>query len=95
MYDEKQLKDFDYWRMPRPSSDQHGTDSLSNPISSNLQSVRPRNWRQEGNLLKADTDWGPLVQTIPVDYLLDGTDERGLPKFKRVSYSNHKSAVRL
>jgi hypothetical protein len=89
MYDEKTLKDFDYWKIPRPSHDAHGTDSLEKPISEQLRSVKPRNWRQQGNQLIADTDWGPLVQTIPVDYLLDGTDERGLPKFKKVSYSNN------
>jgi hypothetical protein len=88
MFNDRELKDFDYWKIPRPSRDSHGTDSLDNPISNNLRSVNPRNWRQEGNLLKADTDMGPLVQTIPVDYLLDGTDERGLPKFKKVEYSD-------
>jgi hypothetical protein len=88
MYNDKELKDFDYWKIPRPAHDSHGTDSLENPISGNLKSVNPRNWRQQGNLLKADTDMGELVQTIPMDYLLDGTDEKGLPRFKKVVLSN-------
>jgi len=89
MYNERELKDFDYWKIPRPTHDFHGTDSLESPISTNLKSIRPRNWRQQGNQLIADTEMGSLVQTIPVDYLLDGVDTNGLPKFKKVVYSNN------
>lgn len=88
MYNDRELKDFDYWKIPRPSHNEHGADSLSEPISKQLRGVNPRNWRQEGNLLKADTDFGPLVQTIPTNYLLDGTGSNGLPKFRKVILSN-------
>lgn len=84
MLDERELKQYDRWNVPRPSHTPHGTEQ---DIQANLSSVKPRNWRQEGNRLIADTDWGELVQLIPVDYLLDGIDERGLPKFKRIEYS--------
>ena len=89
MHNERELKDFDYWKIPRPSHDVHGADSPEHPISENLKGVNPRNWRQEGNQLIADTDMGPLVQTIPVDYLLEGTDDHGLPKFRKVVYSSN------
>jgi hypothetical protein len=88
MYNDKELKDFDYWKIPRPQSFGHATDSLEKPISDNLRSLNARNWRQQGNTLIADTDWGELVQTIPVDYLLDGV-ENGLPTFKKVEYNNN------
>lgn len=86
MLPENQLKDFDKWGVERPTHLAHGTED---EIRSNLKPVNPRNWRQQGNLLFADTDLGELVQTIPVDYLLDGVDDRGLPKFKKIEYSNN------
>ena len=88
MWTNRELKDFDYWNIPRPSQDRHGTDSLEKPISDNLRSSNPRNWRQQGNQLIADTDLGTLVQTIPADRLLDGIDKNGLPKFKKVVLSD-------
>lgn len=84
MYNDRELKDFDYWRIPRPSHNAHGTDA---EIRGNLRSLQPRNWRQQGNQLIADTDMGPLVQTIPTNYLLDGTDDNGLPRFRKVILS--------
>lgn len=81
MLPENQLKDFDKWDVPRPTHEGHGSDD---DIRANMKSVNPRNWRQAGNQLIADTDIGELVQTIPTTHLLDGTDENGLPKFHKV-----------
>jgi hypothetical protein len=65
-----------------PVHETHGEDSQENPISRKLQSVNPRNWRLNGNVLIADTDMGTLKQTIPPDYILTG-EKNGLPTFKK------------
>lgn len=81
MYDEKELKEFDKWGVARPTIEKHGTIE---DIRANLKSVNPRNWRLQGNHLIADTDLGELRQTIPTNYILTGTDENGLPTFKKL-----------
>lgn len=81
---------YEQWGVPPPTHDEHGEDSPDNPISSKLKSLNPRNWRQRGNLLVADTDVGEFAQTIPPDYLLVKTDENNLPKFKKVEYEIRK-----
>lgn len=52
-------------------------------IARRVQSINPRNWRQQGNQLIADSDVGELVNTIPPNYLLVGV-ENNLPKFKKL-----------
>lgn len=83
--DEKELREFDKWRVARPSHDAHGVqDTWENPLSKQLVSGNPRNWRMVGNQLHCDTDFGPLMQLIPTDYVCHGTDEKGLPILKKV-----------
>lgn len=83
--DEKELKQYDRWGKDRPSHEEHGVvDTWENPLSDNLKSGNARNWRMEGNHLKADTDFGPLDQVISTDYICLGTDEKGLPILKKV-----------
>jgi hypothetical protein len=84
LHDDKTLKQYDKWGVARPSQDKHGEDSFSNPISDQLKSLNPRNWRQMGNMLICDTDVGEMHQTIPTTHLLDKLDERGLPTFKKL-----------
>jgi hypothetical protein len=83
--DEKELKEFDYWKVARPSHEPHGVqDTWENPLSKQLVSGNPRNWRLSGNQLTCDTDFGPLTQTIPSDHILIGEDDKHLPIFKKL-----------
>lgn len=83
--DERELKDYDRWKVGRPSHLPHGvTDTFENPLGEQLQGGNPRNWRLEGNILHCDTDFGPLAQRIPVDYICTGIDKKGLPILERV-----------
>lgn len=75
MYSEQQLKEFEQWGVTPPISAQHDT---------NLRRMAPRNWRQEGNRLIAETDMGELTQFIPTDVMLEGIDANGLPKLRKI-----------
>lgn len=77
----EELELFKQWQVPLPSRDAHGTPE---DIRSNLKRLTPRNWRLKGNQLIADTDFGPLVNYIPTDYILDGVDEDNLPKLRKL-----------
>lgn len=79
--DPKTTKDFERWGKTPPSSQSHGTED---EIRANLTKLQPKNWVLEGNQLKGVTDWGPLVQTIPSNYICVGTDEDGLPKLQKI-----------
>lgn len=81
LYSDGYLAWFDKHGLERPSH----MDHLSvDDIEKHLRQIKPRNWRLEGNRLLADTDMGPLVQTIPTNYVLEGTDANGLPKFRKL-----------
>ena len=67
-----------------PTSEPHGTED---DIKSNLVPLKPKEWRLEGNLLIAETEHGTHAQTIPTNYILTGTDDDGLPIFKKVVLS--------
>jgi len=75
------LQNFKNWGVPLPQREAHGTDE---DIRKNLKPLMPRNWRQEGNRLIADTDMGVLSQPIPTNKILTGTDDKGLPIFRTV-----------
>jgi hypothetical protein len=82
---EQELQFYDRNRVARPFHEEHGIrDTYENPLSEQLKSGNPRNWRLEGNQLKCDTDFGPLTQIIPTDYICTGTDNAGLPTFRKV-----------
>lgn len=81
MFDEKELKQFDRWHKARPTSDAHGSPE---EIRANLKRAKVHKWWLEGNELKADTDFGPLVQTIPPNYICHGTDDQGLPILEKI-----------
>ncbi len=82
MYNEKELRFFDALGIRRPDHISHSVNQ--DTISSALKQLRPHTWRLEGNQLRGMTDMGELVQTIPTDYILTGTDDNGLPIFKKV-----------
>lgn len=65
--------------IPVPKTTSHGTEE---DIRSKLTPIKVHNWRQEGNRIIGQTEWGELSQTIPMNKLLVGTDEKGLPIFK-------------
>ena len=73
---------YDRHGLKRPEHISH--ELTPDDIAKRVQSVNPRNWRQEGNKLIADTDVGELVNPIPTSHILTGTDEKGLPVFKKV-----------
>lgn len=77
----EEIQTFKDWGVALPSRDPHVKDTPEEPLSAKLQSVNPRNWRQEGNQLICDTDYGPLVNFIPTNKILIGV-ENNLPKFK-------------
>lgn len=82
---EKDLRWYDYHRVARPTHEEHGVrDTADAPLSEQLQPGNPRNWHLKGNMLHCDTDFGPMAQSIPSDYVLHGTDAKGLPILKKV-----------
>lgn len=81
--------DSDYYRKvlntPAPSAESHEVvDTFENPLGDRLSQLLPNSWRLEGNELIGQTELGELRQRISTDYILTGTDEKGLPKFRRV-----------
>ena len=80
MHDENFLKWYDRVGVERPSHESHTVvDTPENPLSEQLIQFKPTSWHLKGNVLYAETDHGPVVQTIPTDYICKGMDERGLP----------------
>lgn len=67
---------FQRWGKEPPAHFPHGT---TDEIRANLKQAKCTNWRMEGNKLMADTDFGPLVQIIPTNYICHGTDDKGMP----------------
>ncbi len=64
-----------------PKHWEHGTEQ---EIRENMVRLRPGSWRLEGNQLIGQTELGTLVQTVPTDVILTGTDDDGRPIFKKV-----------
>jgi hypothetical protein len=82
MWDDKTLQEFDKWKKSRPETISHG---LSNDdIMSHMKQLRPNAWHLKGNELIGDTDFGALVQRIPTNYILIGSDDEGLPIFRKI-----------
>lgn len=69
------------WGVPLPTADAHGTPE---EIQANMKQLLPNDWRMEGNKLIGRTEMGELVQYIPTDYVLVGSDEKGLPIFQKI-----------
>lgn len=64
-----------------PDYQAHGTEE---EIRNKMKKLLPNEWKLEGNKLKGKTEMGELVQVIPTDYILKGTDDDGLPVFEKV-----------
>lgn len=71
------------WGVEAPSHDEHGPSSVEE-IRESMEKAEASSWELRGNELIAQTNHGPVSQRIPTDFILVGTDEKGLPIFKRV-----------
>lgn len=83
MFSEKELSFYDRHGKQRPIHADHGEDTWEHPASERLERLQCTNWQLEGNKLTCDTNNGKLVQYIPPNYILDGT-ENGLPRLKKI-----------
>jgi hypothetical protein len=83
MHDEKELRQFDRWGKERPSHEPHGT---AEEIRANLKQAVASSWRMEGNQLIAETQYGPLVQSVPTDVICRGMDDQGLPILVKLTF---------
>jgi hypothetical protein len=81
MLNENEKEMYERWGVTPPSHEPHGTDK---EIRKNLSKLEPTDWRLEGNKLIYKTEMGEVAQFIPTNYILEGTDSKGLPKFKKV-----------
>ncbi len=81
MLNDNEKEMYERWGKNPSTHDPHGTDE---DIKENLKPIRPTKWRQEGNKLIGDTEMGRVVQFVPTDMMLQGTDEKGLPILKKV-----------
>lgn len=73
------------WGLEPPKAISHGVnDTPEHPLGEQLTRLMPHSWRLEGNQLIGMTDIGELRQFIPTDYILVGSDHKGLPIFKHV-----------
>lgn len=81
LYSDAYLAWFDKHGVKRPDNIPHVHEA---DIEKNMQRLMPHSWKLEGNKLIGMTDVGPLVQFIDPNYILTGTDDKGLPMFKKV-----------
>lgn len=81
MYHHPQEDFFRKLNVPLPSATPHFSED---EILSNMKQLKPNTWKLEGNRLIGKTELGTLVQTIPTDVVLTGTDSNGLPVFKKI-----------
>jgi len=79
MHDERTKREYNKWGQPLPEHIAHGTDD---EIRSKMTRLIPHTWQLKGNELIGMTKMGPLVQRIPTNYILLGSDDEGLPVFK-------------
>lgn len=68
--------------LPVPTTTPHGTEE---DIEKKAKKLMPNTWRLEGNKLIGETEMGALVQTIPPEYICQGTDDEGLPILTKIT----------
>lgn len=76
--------DSDFIRKLGGTPPQSFTHITEEEIKENMKQLKPNSWKLEGNKLIGETEYGPLVQFIPTDRVLTGTDDNGLPIFKQI-----------
>lgn len=83
MWSEGQLKWYDKMNKARPTHIPHNVDPDS--LRDKMERLMPKKWHMEGNQLTGITESGvKVVQFLPTDVILKGTDENGLPIFERI-----------
>jgi hypothetical protein len=53
-------------------------------LTARLTPLKLHSWRQDGNKLIGQSEMGEVVNFLPTDVMLTGTDDKGLPVFKKV-----------
>lgn len=81
MYEHEDAEFYRKLKVAPPSVTPHGTDE---DIRDKLRPVKTWGWTLMGNQLTAQTDQGPLTQTIPTGYICKGTDDKGLPILEKI-----------
>jgi hypothetical protein len=81
-WSEDQLKWYDKQGKARPTHISHGVNA--DELHEHMRQLKPHKWRLHGNMLEGETDMGMLVQRIPTDYILEKTDDNGLPVFRKI-----------
>lgn len=82
MHDPQTIKEFQSWGKLPPTHTPHGTPE---DIRANMQKLRPKSWKLDGNRLTGMTEMGMISQFIPTDYICKGTDENGLPILEKIA----------
>lgn len=62
-------------------------DLTPDDISKRVERAQLLEWRQEGNRLICKTNFGELVNHIPTDMMMTGTDKQGLPILTKLDIS--------
>lgn len=83
MLNDNEKEMYSRWGKAEPTHEPHGT---ADEIAENMIELRPTKWRQEGNKLIGDTKMGKVVNIIPTDVMLRGTDKDGLPILEKMVY---------
>lgn len=76
-------EEYGAWGQPPPESTPHGTEA---DIEAHLKSQFGRGhlWHQQGNVIFCTSCPFRHGASVPTNYLLTGTDKKGLPIFKRL-----------
>lgn len=77
--------DADYYRKVLKTEPPKTTTHITEEdMMRNLTPAKTYNWRLEGSLLICDSDLGKISQTIPPDYVCQGTDTNGRPILTKI-----------
>lgn len=69
----------------RPVHLEHGLeDTAENPLSKQLTRLKTWDWKRDGNMMTCMTNEGMLSQYLDPAYIVLGTDDEGMPIFKKV-----------
>lgn len=81
MQNDKILKWYDKHGLPRPAHIEHGKEE---DLRDKFEKMHAKSWRQEGNKLIATTPAGEVVNYLPTDVMLKGTDEDNNPILEKI-----------
>lgn len=77
--------DTDFYRklgVAPPQAQAHGTEEY---IQERMQPLKVKKWELQGNTLIGITEEGvKMAQQIPTDFILEGTDDKGLPLLRKI-----------